>query len=797
MKKIIAKTTAICLVLCLMLTVWCSVFPAAAASNGNAVMVDTDFESGVPDTIWANTGTLAVEKVDDAHGQSIKIAKSQQARLSNTQKGAPIYVFEAEVYPLSTSKCGLNFVLETGWTDGPMFESGKFLAKDGGSVKDLNTTYQANTWYSTKLVINYNTRKYDFYVGKSGEDMTCIAKGFTLNTSLTDFQRVILSAWGNDFCVDNVRFTACEDSEIGIRITSPTSGANVYSGRPITIQAESESQSGSSAKAERVDFYVNGMAAGSCYQAPYKIDYVPQGNEDLYIYAEVIDNIGLKSRSEPVTVSVTYTGEASHEWVSMIDADFNGGAIPSSIYPFRDTDGTIECVDSAEDGHGKVLKVARNGSATPYLILNAGEPGTRYVLEADFRVGSQYGVSTNFVSKDGNTKVNGFNIESGYIGLPNGSSNKKLKAVTPGTWYSLRFEFDILNSVYSLYVDGEAAAVDFAFPAEVKDFSTFRIFCWKAGGEYAVDNVKLCKIDTARYNSEFIDTDFSDGVPENIKMIKNDGTITLLDGSAGKEFVDEAHGAALKVAHGSSGTAPYIQIERPSGCTDTGYVMEADIYLGEGYGVSTNLVGDNNAKPEGFYIENKKAGVSGYGGGNYAVDTNNWYHVRFAFDLESKTCDFYVDGNMVVEGQSIKNGESAYYYMRIFNWQKNGFYVIDNITFKTKTDSARLAELSLTDENGNAVSQVKEGNIRAKALLCNDTDEAVSAVMIVAVYEDEMLKDIELSKESVIQPGENESLSALVNICGNADNQTLKVFVWKNKTELVPFDGTMIHLAAQ
>ena len=712
---------------------------------------------------------------------------------------------------LSGTEGGLNFVFESGWTDGPMLERGVFKAKDGGTTKELDMTYQANVWYSTKLVLYPKAMKYDFYAGERGTEAVCLARGFAVNASLSDFQRILLSPWTSGFYVDNLRFLAGGSSDITVRITAPESQGTAVSGRPITIQAEAAAPAGSAAEVQKLEFYVNGSLAGTCYQAPYAVSYTPQGNGDLYIYAEVSDSLGLKARSETVTAHVDYSGEAPPPaWLSVIDADFDSGFVPPPVTPFRDKDGTIECLDSTaegqtDDGHGKVLRVAKSGSAMPYLILNAGEPGIRYVLEADFRLGATYGVSTNFVSEDGNTKVNGFNIESGYIGLPNGAENKKLKEVTPGQWYSLRFEFDIINSVCSLSVDGEPLAENFAFPAEIPDFSSFLIYNWMNQVEYAIDNVRLSKEDTARYNPAFIETDFSDGVPANVKMIKNDGTIELLDGEAGRAFIDDAHGAALKVAHGPSGNAPYLQLIRPEGCADTGYVLEADIYLGsdpeaadadKSYGISTNMVGDNSAKPEGFNIESGGAGISGYSG-RYAVAPGNWYHLRFAFDLVSKTCSLYVDGNLLTEDQPIKNGESVFHSLRIFNWNTGSFYVIDNLAFKTVLPGVRLTQLTLTDPQGGAVTQVSEGNAAAKALFCNDTDTPASAVLGLAVYENDALVQMAWSGEVTVQPHASASASALVNICGGTAGKSLKVFVWKDRTELEPFDGTMVQLTAQ
>lgn len=797
MKRFFAKTTAVCLTLCLLLTVWCPSLIMAAETNENTVMVDTDFENGVPNTVFPNTGTLVTETVDDAHGLSMKVAAGQQAKMTNDAKGALMYVVEADVYALSNTAGGFNFVFESGWTDGPMFDRGQFKAKDNGTTKELGVSYQANVWYSTKLVIYPNTKKYDFYVGESGSAMTCLAKGYTITSSLTDFQRMILFSWTSDFYVDNLRFIAQNSSDVTVRITAPVSGGTVTSGETVSIQA----QTGATAGIEKVDFYVNNQKTGTCYQAPYAVPYTPQGNSDLSIYAVVTDSAGLTAKSDAVTVHVTYRGAAtSASWLSVIDANFDDGTVPAPISPVRETDGTIECVDSTADGHGKALRVAMPGSGMPYLVFQGGAPGSRYVLEADFRPGSEYGVSTNFVSKDGNTKVNGFNIESGYIGLPNGSKNVKLKEVTPGQWYSLKLEFDILNSVYSLSVNGELLAKDYAFPAAVSDFSYLRIYNWKKNGEYAIDNVRLSKLDTTKYNPAFIDTDFSDGVPTDVQLVKNAGTITLL---SGENVIDEAHGAALKVAHGASGAQPYLQIARPNSCADTGYVMEADFYLGsdpstevnKSYGVSTNLVGNNATKAEGFNIESGGAGIGGYSG-RYAMTPGKWYHLRFAFDLGTKTCSLYVDGNLLVDSQPIKNGEDAFYNLRIYNWKSNSFYVMDNLKFKTVAPVLQLAELTLTDEAGNPVSAVTTGNLTANALFYNDTDAAASAVLVLAVYDGDMLESVELSNEVTVAPRASAAASALVNVCGETSGKSVKVFVWKDKTNLVPFDGTMVHLTA-
>ena len=121
---------------------------------------------------------------------------------------------------------------------------------------------------------------------------------------------------------------------------------------------------------------------------------------------------------------------------------------------------------------------------------------------------------------------------------------------------------------------------------------------------------------------------------------------------------------------------------------------------------------------------------------------------------------------------------------------------MDNLKFKTTAPVLQLAELTLTDEAGNPVSAVTAGNLTANALFYNDTDTAASAVLVLAVYDGDMLESVELSREVTVAPHASAAASALVNVCGETSGKSVKVFVWKDKTNLVPFDGTMVHLTA-
>lgn len=234
---------------------------------------------------------------------------------------------------------------------------------------------------------------------------------------------------------------------------------------------------------ESVELSVNGALWGTAGAEPYSFDLTGAAPGPAALSAKARSADGYESTAE-IWIEIL----PRQDRIAIFDTDFEGG-FPKGLDPFPDKDGKIvfETVDSA---HGQSVRVEKPGDNNPYLILHNSTNAARYVMEADFYMGPNFGMSTNLVGGE-KPDGTGFNIESGGIILYDGGNAQKLASIQPETWYHVKFETDFQANTYSLWLDGQKLARDFAMRQAISGFNSLRIFNWQKGSYYCIDNLKF------------------------------------------------------------------------------------------------------------------------------------------------------------------------------------------------------------------------------------------------------------------------------------------------------------------
>lgn len=256
---------------------------------------------------------------------------------------------------------------------------------------------------------------------------------------------------------------------------------------------------------DRVELYGNGMLWDTAAEEPYRFDLSGAAQGSVTLTARAYSKDGYTSDTE-LAIEIL----PRQDRITMIDSDFEGG-YPKGLEPYRDRDGKIDLV-TVDDAHGQSVRVERSGDTSPYLILKNTLDVTRYVLEADFYMGPNFGLSTNMVG-DAKPDGEGFYIEGGNIILYNGDKSQNLAPIQPLTWYHVKYEFDYQTNTYSLWLDGQKLADRFAMRNVISGFNSMRIFNWQKGSYYCVDNLAFYGVvdypGVARisYNDSLTDTE--------------------------------------------------------------------------------------------------------------------------------------------------------------------------------------------------------------------------------------------------------------------------------------------------
>jgi hypothetical protein len=132
-----------------------------------------------------------------------------------------------------------------------------------------------------------------------------------------------------------------------VQVTSPTSGATLTAGIPVTIQAAAADD----VAVASVQFFVNGVSVGTDTLQPYTQTWTPNSGGSYTLVARATDNVGNQTTSAPVTVTV---GGGAAPTVSITspaaDVTISAGNTVNLAANAADSDGTVSSVRFLANG---------------------------------------------------------------------------------------------------------------------------------------------------------------------------------------------------------------------------------------------------------------------------------------------------------------------------------------------------------------------------------------------------------------------------------------------------------------
>lgn len=325
--------------------------------------------------------------------------------------------------------------------------------------------------------------KVEFYCNGSlvgvGEEEPYTFSYLAKTAGSASFYAVAYDSRGGLMQTDSITVNIRESSRPVIRFLNLRDGGTYLQNELDNVTVSAKAPGG----VEKVELFVNGKLWETATEEPYVFDLsgAAAGNAALSAKAYTAD--GYDGSAEAVIEILP-----KQDRISIIDTDFEKG-LPTAMDSYPDRDGKIDFV-TVDAEHGQSVRVEKPGDSSPYLILRNAESADRYVMEADFYMGADFGLSTNLVGRE-KPDGTGFSIESGNLILYDGNDAKTLAPINSETWYRVKLETDFRNNTYSLWLDGKKVAEDFAMRYVINGFNSIRIFNWKKGSYYCIDNLKF------------------------------------------------------------------------------------------------------------------------------------------------------------------------------------------------------------------------------------------------------------------------------------------------------------------
>lgn len=238
----------------------------------------------------------------------------------------------------------------------------------------------------------------------------------TLTEGTNTFTIVVRDAAGNSASVSLTYVYEPPNVLPSVAIASPASGATFTAPASFAITANATDSDGSIV---RVDFFVNGTAAGSDATAPYEGSVAGLTSGSYTLTAQATDNRGGVATSAPVSVSVGAPNALPSVQLTAPAAN------ASYLAP-----ATVQVTASASDSDGTIARVEflRNGvveatvTAAPYAATLANLPAGTYSLTAratDDRGGvttsAAVSITVRPLSVRIDTPFSGAGINSNYV----------------------------------------------------------------------------------------------------------------------------------------------------------------------------------------------------------------------------------------------------------------------------------------------------------------------------------------------------------------------------------------------
>ncbi len=261
-----------------------------------------------------------------------------------------------------------------------------------------------------------------------------------------------------------------------------------------------------------------------------------------------------------------------------------------------------------------------------------------------------------------------------------------------------------------------------------------------------------------------------------------EGDVTLTQNNT-KTVTDNVHGGEKAIGIGRGG---YVKYDT-SACPNA--VYEAWLYdTGDG---SDNIVLHINGTDASGNAKTRQFGTKNGWGNKYWINGDillgersaGWH--RFIIDFRNPDeVDYYIDDELVATRKEDIQKVSD---VSIYNQFNNGYMYADDMKIWNAVDYDVISRIEenkafICDENYNSVLGYKAGDKVYIALnVSNQQPELQEAVLLVAEYENGVLKNVYSSEDTWIPAGESVNLRTEYTIPDNFENIQLKAFCWDSK----------------
>lgn len=167
------------------------------------------------------------------------------------------------------------------------------------------------------------------------------------------------------------------------------------------------------------------------------------------------------------------------------------------------------------------------------------------------------------------------------------------------------------------------------------------------------------------------------------------------------------------------------------------------------------------------------------------VSANEWYHVTLNIDITNAKYSLYVDGVLAESGDVNKEKVKSKFSLKVACDRKNSVS-IKNVEFKdavSTTEEIIFVDSKLSDNTGTINGTVASG----RRVVINNTNDEVSVVNIIAVYDENQLVNCVLDPVTIGSKGISNILYDNVAISKDGNTGTsVRLYTWDSLETIVP-----------
>ena len=253
-----------------------------------------------------------------------------------------------------------------------------------------------------------------------------------------------------------------------------------------------------------VQVEIDGALMAQLTQEPFSVDLSGLEKGRRHIVLTAMDDVGAQARAEYSILITTKPSETTVYENDFETYQSDGAVLPAGGALYGD--GKLISADEYGEEHGTVAQFSTEGilvddrlASGSWIGIPTAGAGTHFFIELDLYLDGNVGSGFRFMLKQPGEMVLALDVslQNNTLQMKNGSSETTTWNLQPYTWTRLRYEVDLTEKLYNVYINGEPAAQGYPVGATLTAAET-RLELFEIQPEetmkFAMDNLRVVQI---------------------------------------------------------------------------------------------------------------------------------------------------------------------------------------------------------------------------------------------------------------------------------------------------------------